>query len=67
MAAHIASSGHATCTCGGYWYPHRPGSPCCELHPLATHNRAWREGADLYDVLWHLGGVPAVAGEAPPF
>lgn len=45
LQAHIDKTGHRQCGCGGYHYPHRPGSPCCETNPMATYHRAAREGA----------------------
>ena len=46
------------CHCGGYHYPHRPGSPCCEHNPDADYHHALRQGLDAVD----LGGYHAVAG-----
>lgn len=43
---HLRESGHRLCTCGGYHYAHRPGSPFCERHPLVDLHRAMREHAD---------------------
>lgn len=34
------------CICMGYHFPHRPGSACCEQHPLHLAHRARRAGAD---------------------
>ena len=51
MQAHIAASGHALCSCGGYHYPHRPGSPYCEHNPLAPALHASRAGASSEEVL----------------
>lgn len=60
---HALKTGHAACLCGGYDYPHRPGSPCCEANPTATYHRAARAGAsdeDLIevalDLAWHSPG-----------
>lgn len=53
MQEHIKASGHVLCVCGGYWYPHRPGSPCCERNKLGAFNVCKREGVvgdDLTDV-----------------
>lgn len=36
--------GRRGCGCGGYHFPHRPGSPCCESNPMADANRAKRAG-----------------------
>lgn len=38
------------CNCGGYHFPHRRGSPCCEAHPYAPANAAARAGADPLEV-----------------
>lgn len=35
----------APCTCGGYHFAHRRGSPYCEAHPDCDANRASRAGA----------------------
>lgn len=46
LLAHQAKSGHSgPCRCGGYHYPHRPGSPCCEENGYALFNRVKRAGA----------------------
>ena len=68
MAAHQQQHDHrGPCQCGGYAWPHRPGSPCCDHNPLAALHRAQREGAcddDLAELYWHLPGRPS---EACPF
>ena len=46
MQLHIKASGHKLCGCGGYHYPHRPGSPYCEKNPDSERLRAIRGGAD---------------------
>lgn len=52
LMKHKQDSGHkAPCTCGGYHFPHRPGSPCCEDNGYATLNRAQRAGATGEDLL----------------
>lgn len=33
------------CRCGGYHFNHRPGSPCCNQHPLGLLNSARRADA----------------------
>lgn len=66
LLQHMATHEHAACTCGGYHYPHRPGSPCCELNPMVTLHRALRTGGatdqeldDLeMDAVWHGSGKP---------
>lgn len=30
---HLRKSGHRACTCGGYHFKHRPGSPLCHKNP----------------------------------
>lgn len=44
MQDHIRASEHRVCTCEGYHYAHRPGSPCCEHHRDASVHRAIRAG-----------------------
>ena len=44
MQRHINASGHKLCQCGGYPYPHRPGSPYCEQNPMAPALAASRAG-----------------------
>ena len=52
MAEHQQSSGHRRpCTCGGYHYAHRPGSPMCEANSWVNYNRARREGLRGDDLL----------------
>ncbi len=66
MVQHCADHRHSTCGCGGYHWPHRPGSPCCDSNPMATLHRALRaKGAtdeellDLEDdAVWHSPGKP---------
>lgn len=41
---HFRTSGHKPCTCGGYHYPHRPGSPYCDQRPESGVLRALRDG-----------------------
>lgn len=62
LLQHCEVHGHRVCTCGGYLYPHRPGSPCCDEHPMAPLHRALRakEDSDLeeieMDCVWHGAG-----------
>lgn len=52
LGAHtVAWQHYGPCKCGGYHHPHRPGSPCCDQHPLAPLNRAARDGADNLELL----------------
>ena len=52
MQRHKAATGHlAPCNCGGYAFPHRPGSGCCELNPYAEFNAARRAGLRGDDLL----------------
>lgn len=75
MHEHIQASGHSACTCSGYHFPHRPGSPCCEANRMSTYHRAVRAGAshlELMDLLleYALDGVylPSKGGvDDPPF
>lgn len=50
---HLRSSGHKLCTCGGYHYAHRKGSPFCYGNPLAVVHHASRQGASD-DVLMEI-------------
>lgn len=53
MLAHVQTTGHRVCACGGYHYLHRPGSRYCELNTLSPMWRAERAGvadADLLDI-----------------
>lgn len=50
MLKHIDATGHSTCTCGGYHYPHRPGSTYCERNPLSGAWLAQRYGASDAEV-----------------
>lgn len=45
MKEHVEKTGHRLCLCGGYHYPHRPGSPQCEENPMAAYNIAKAQGA----------------------
>lgn len=45
LQRHILKTGHKQCACGGYLYPHRPGSKCCDQNPMAAYHRAARDGA----------------------
>ena len=66
LVAHQEAAGHrGPCDCGGYPYPHRPGSPCCSLHPAAPYHQAAYRGAtavELDDILagmaWDTPGKP---------
>lgn len=65
MQAHIQSSGHKLCQCGGYHYAHRPESPYCEQNPRCAYYHALRAGEPdevlleiLLDVAWSQRGRP---------
>jgi hypothetical protein len=65
MQQHIKAFGNKLCTCGGYWYPHRPGSPFCEQNPRAGYYQALRASEPdevlldiLVDMAWSLPGKP---------
>lgn len=51
FTAHVRAAGHKLCTCGGYHYAHRPGSPLCEYNPLSALRLADRDGADEDDLI----------------
>lgn len=42
LQQHLKLTGHKLCTCGGYHYAHRPGSPYCHGNPLSVLREAWR-------------------------
>lgn len=48
---HCLTCPRSTCTCGGYPYKHRPGSPCCEQNPLSILYQADRAGATTEQLL----------------
>lgn len=46
LLRHKQHAGHGrNCDCGGYHFPHRPGSACCDAHSYVRANRAVRAGA----------------------
>lgn len=49
MAAHIAVAQHKLCTCGGYHYPHRPESACCDQNARGAYLQASRAEASEDD------------------
>jgi len=52
LMKHQGDKGHQKpCTCGGYHFPHRPGSPCCEGNAYVTLERAKRAGASHEELL----------------
>lgn len=60
---HLRDSGHRLCTCGGYHYAHRPGSPFCDCNPFADVLRASRQGESAEvlldiaaDIAWDTPG-----------
>lgn len=55
-----------SCTCSGYHYPHRPGSPCCESNALHQAHRARRWGASL-DELYNIFAEEAFDKPAKPW
>lgn len=62
LVQHCIDHGHRVCTCGGYDYPHRLGSPCCDAHPMAPVYRAMRAKEDFdleeieMDCVWYGTG-----------
>lgn len=65
MQRHIQGSDHKLCTCGGYHYAHRPGSPYCEHNPMAPALQASRAGTSdeevqeiMIDIAWSTPGRP---------
>lgn len=74
LLRHKAASGHGkNCNCGGYHFPHRPGSACCDAAPYPTLRRAQRAGATgddltdafLDDALFGRNHKPTTQKEAP--
>jgi len=56
FAQHVRSSGHKPCTCGGYDWPHRKGSPYCVENPMSEVLEAKRRGEPsevLLDIAAH--------------
>ena len=65
MQEHIKAAGHKLCQCGGYHYPHRPGSPFCEHNPRSAYYHALRASEPdevlleiLVDMALNLPGRP---------
>lgn len=65
MQRHVKATGHKLCTCGGYHYAHRPGSPFCESNPRSAYYLALRADEPdevlleiLVDMAWSLPGRP---------
>lgn len=63
MQAHIASTGHTLCRCGGYHFAHRPGGGCCDLNTWGALRQAQRRGEPLdvqmdiaADIAWDKPG-----------
>lgn len=48
---HIAKSGHRTCNCGGYHFPHREGSKFCNANPIAHIYLCERYGGKSEDMI----------------
>lgn len=71
MQDHIKKHKHFPCTCGGYHYKHRRGSPYCEHNPRAAFLHAARaEDLNdeqlmelLIDIIWDSDGK--TTGECP--
>lgn len=72
---HQRIAGHrGPCGCGGYHFPHRPGSPCCEQNPYFQVHQARRAGADrdgmldaMIDATFNTNHKPVAHGSPPPF
>jgi len=50
LVEHTRTAIHGVCRCGGYHYPHRPDSPCCEDNKLHVLNSAIRAGATRAEI-----------------
>lgn len=62
------------CTCGGYHFPHRPGSPCCEKNPYFQVHQTRRAEGDFEAMLdatieatFNTNHKPVPRGAPPPF
>ena len=59
------------CNCGGYHFPHRPGSPYCYQNPKAALRHALRRcdnDEEILDVLVDMAWEPGVPSFEPcPF
>lgn len=44
LLKHMNQAGHRACTCGGYHFKHRPGSPCCVHNIMADVYPHWLHG-----------------------
>ncbi len=68
---HLKTTGHALCTCGGYHYAHRKGSPLCTANPMSDVLLASRYGvpdSELIDIAaWCAFTKPGKAATACPF
>lgn len=64
---HIQETGHKHCTCGSYWYPHRPSSGCCEQNPMAAVRQAERQGGFTADELLEIAIDCALENKGRPF
>lgn len=68
--AHVRTTGHRVCNCGGYHYAHRPGSPFCVLNPRSELLEASRRGESsevLLDIAAHLAWETKGTTGACPF
>lgn len=66
MQRHAAATHHtAACTCGGYHYPHRPGSGCCERNVWAELRQAERDSASEEELLDAFIGCTLRDGHKP--
>lgn len=52
LMKHQEASGHYhPCTCPGYHFPHRPGSPRCDENPYRRYHCARTEGCSAEEQL----------------
>lgn len=66
LLRHVAQTGHELCTCGGYHFAHRPGSPYCAYNPLSALRMADRYGATPEDLQRCARHIVAEAPEQAP-
>jgi len=62
MQKHINVAQHKVCNCGGYHFPHRQGSACCEQNASGVYRQASRAGA-CDDTLMEIAADLAINGK----
>lgn len=54
LIEHCAAKKHTLCTCGGYHFAHRPGSPTCVENPMSDVHVALRGSGVTEDELLEI-------------